>query len=212
MKTDDLINLLATGQGVHAPPPRAEMVVMVPLGVMVSMMLMMGLLGVRPDLAAVAWQPPFLLKITFVAALAAAGRFAFARLGSPGASVSMLPALFAAPMLLMWFIAAQVLMAAEPAQRSLLFFGATWRTCPFLIAALSAPILVAVFRAMRSRAPTRLRLAGAAAGFTAGALAAAVYCLHCPEIAPPFVAFWYLLGILIPTGVGALIGPRVLAW
>jgi hypothetical protein len=28
----------------------------------------------------------------------------------------------------------------------------------------------------------------------------------------PFLAFWYLLGMLIPTAVGALIGPHVLRW
>ncbi|HCN91143.1 MAG TPA: anti-sigma F factor, partial [Oxalobacteraceae bacterium] len=27
-----------------------------------------------------------------------------------------------------------------------------------------------------------------------------------------FIGFWYLLGILIPAGIGALIGPRVLRW
>lgn len=185
---------------------------LVPIGVMVSVLLMSGVLGVRPDLPEVAWQPAFLLKIAVVVALSASGGFAGARLGFPGVRIWMLPALAVAPVLLMWLIAAQMLVVAEPAQRTLLFLGNKWRTCPFLIAALSAPILVATLSEIRSRAPTRLRLAGAAAGFTAGALAAAMYCLHCPEIPPPFVSFWYLVGILIPTGVGALIRPRVLAW
>jgi hypothetical protein len=39
-----------------------------------------------------------------------------------------------------------------------------------------------------------------------------VYSLHCPETAAPFVAFWYLLGISIPTAGGALLGPRLLRW
>ncbi|HWT72548.1 MAG TPA: NrsF family protein, partial [Oxalicibacterium sp.] len=38
------------------------------------------------------------------------------------------------------------------------------------------------------------------------------YCLHCPELAAPFVGFWYVLGMLIPTAAGALLGPRVLRW
>jgi hypothetical protein len=61
-------------------------------------------------------------------------------------------------------------------------------------------------------APTRLRLAGAAAGFAAGAVGALVYSVHCPELAAPFLGVWYLLGILIPTAVGALLGPRLLHW
>jgi hypothetical protein len=81
-----------------------------------------------------------------------------------------------------------------------------------LIALLSMPLFIAALRVMRGLAPTRLRLAGAAAGFAAGATAALVYCLHCPEMSPVFVGFWYLLGMLIPTALGALIGPRVLAW
>ena len=36
--------------------------------------------------------------------------------------------------------------------------------------------------------------------------------LHCPEMAAPFVAVWYLLGMLIPAAVGALIGKRLLRW
>jgi hypothetical protein len=39
-----------------------------------------------------------------------------------------------------------------------------------------------------------------------------VYCLHCPEMSPAFVGFWYLLGMLVPTAMGAVLGPRVLAW
>jgi hypothetical protein len=66
--------------------------------------------------------------------------------------------------------------------------------------------------ALKGLAPTRLRLAGAAAGWLSGALAALVYCLHCPEIEAPFVGIWYLLGMSIPTLAGGLLGPRLLRW
>jgi hypothetical protein len=65
---------------------------------------------------------------------------------------------------------------------------------------------------MKGLAPTRLRLAGAAAGLLAGTTGALVYCLHCPELEAPFLGFWYLLGMLIPTAVGALLGSRLLRW
>ena len=112
----------------------------------------------------------------------------------------------------MWLLAAFVLMQADPAQRAWLFFGETWTSCPFLVAMLSAPVFVAVLWAVRGLAPTQLRLAGSAAGFLSGATGALVYCLHCPELAAPFPGFWYLLGMLIPTAVGALLGPRLLRW
>jgi len=65
---------------------------------------------------------------------------------------------------------------------------------------------------MKGLAPTRIRLAGAAAGLSAGAGAAVVYSLHCPELSAPFIGFWYLLGMLIPALVGALLGPWLLRW
>jgi len=215
MKTDDLINMLASGPDVRAPAPALPMrriVMIVSCGLLVSTAMMMAFLGIRPDLAEVTTLPAFWLKIAFVVALAWAGRIATARLSSPGARTGLLPVLIAAPVLLIWIVALISLMNAAPDDRAQLFWGSTWRVCSFLIAALSLPIFAAILKVMRGLAPTRLRLAGAAAGFAAGAAAAVVYCLHCPEIEAPFIGFWYLLGILIPAGIGALIGPRVLRW
>jgi len=39
-----------------------------------------------------------------------------------------------------------------------------------------------------------------------------VYTFHCPELAAPFLGTWYVLGMLIPTALGAIIGPLVLRW
>ena len=123
-----------------------------------------------------------------------------------------MPGALAAPVLAMWVLAAFVLIRAQPAQRAWLFFGDTWTSCPFMVALLSAPVFAAVLWAARGLAPTRPRLAGAAAGLLAGAIGALVYSLHCPELEAPFLGFWYLLGMLIPTGAGALLGPRLLRW
>lgn len=213
MKTDDLINMLASGPDVRAPVlPMRRIVLLVSCGLLVSTVLMVICLGVRADLDEAVTLPAFWLKIAFVIALAWAGRIASARLSSPGARTGMLPALIATPLLLIWIVAAITLINAAPDERAQLFWGSTWRYCPFLIAALSLPVFAAILKAMRGLAPTKLRLAGASAGFAAGAAAAAVYSLHCPEIEAPFVGFWYILGILIPVGIGALIGPRVLRW
>jgi hypothetical protein len=38
------------------------------------------------------------------------------------------------------------------------------------------------------------------------------YALYCPEMAAPFVAIWYLLGMLIPAAAGAVLGPLLLRW
>ena len=65
---------------------------------------------------------------------------------------------------------------------------------------------------MKGLAPTRLALAGAAAGLLAGAIGALVYALHCPEMEAPFLGVWYVAGMLIPAAAGALLGPIVLRW
>jgi len=41
---------------------------------------------------------------------------------------------------------------------------------------------------------------------------AAVHCLHCPEMAPPFLGTWYLLGMALPAIAGAMLDPRLLRW
>jgi hypothetical protein len=213
MKTDDLINMLASGPDVSAPAlPVRRFVLLVAFGLLASIGMMLAFLGMRPNLNELIMMPAFWIKIAFVVCLAAAGWIASARLSTPGAGIAILPLLIALPILLIWMVAGMSLMHAAPGERGQLFWGHTWRYCPFLIAMLSLPLFVAALKIMRNLAPVRLRLAGATAGFAAGAAATVVYSLHCPEIAAPFVGFWYLVGIMIPTTIGVLIGPRVLRW
>ena len=213
MKTDDLINMLASGPDVAAPKiPVRRFALLIALGVLASIAIMMMTLGLRPNMLELAMLPAFWIKMAFVVALAGTGWITVTRLSTPGLRIVMLPVLIAAPIVLIWLAAAATLMNATPDERATLFWGDTWHYCSWLIAILSLPIFVAVLKVMRELAPTRLRVAGAGAGFAAGAAATLVYSFHCPEIEAPFIGFWYLIGILIPTSIGALIGPRVLRW
>ena len=65
---------------------------------------------------------------------------------------------------------------------------------------------------MKGFAPTRLALAGAGASLLAGAGGALVLAVHCPEFSVAFFAVWHVLGMLIPTALDAVLGPRVLRW
>ncbi len=213
MKTDDLITMLATGNvAVEGPPATQRYATAIGWGALGAGLLMLLLLQIRHDLAQAIMLPMFWVKIGFVASLAAAGLFAALRLSRPGAKIDWVPLALGLPVLGIWGVAAFALIEAEPLERSKLFFGETWKTCPLLIALLSVPVFAAVMRTMKNLAPTRLRLAGFAAGLLSGAVAAVVYCLHCPEMGAPFIGFWYLLGTLIPAGVGALLGDKVLRW
>ncbi len=213
MKTDDFVTLLATGAGT-AEPHAAERRYATALGggALGAALLMAGLLGVRPDLAAVALLPMFWVKLAFVASLATASLFAALRLSRPGARLDWVPGALATPVLTLWLLAAVVLGGAAPGERARMFFGDTWTSCPLLVALLSAPVFAGALWAMKGLAPTRLALAGAAAGLLSGAVGALVYSLHCPELAAPFLGFWYLLGMLIPAAAGALLGPHWLRW
>ena len=213
MRTDELVAMLASGAGAVQPNQALRRyAIAVGWGALGAALLMVALIGPRPDLGAAALLPMFWVKVAFVACLAAASLLVALRLSRPGLRLAWVPGALAAPVLAMWVLAAFVLMRADPAQRAQLFFGDTWNSCPFLIALLSAPAFVAVVWAMKGLAPTRLRLAGAAAGLLSGAVGTLMYSLHCPEMEAPFIGFWYLLGMLIPTAVGALLGPRLLRW
>ncbi len=213
MKTDELVAMLASGaQAVPGHQAQRRYAAALAWGVAGALPLMAVLLGVRVDLAAAAGDAMFWAKLAFVVALVATSLPAALRLSTPGWRMAWVPVALAAPLVSMWLLAAVEMVQADPEQRAVLFFGQTAGSCPLLIALLSTPLLAALIRAMRGLAPTRLRLAGASAGFLAGACGALVYSLHCPESAAAFIGFWYPLGMLIPTAVGAALGPRLLRW
>jgi hypothetical protein len=213
VRTDDLVTMLATGAGAVQPSQAMRRyATALGWGALGAALLLAALLGPRADLGAAVLLPMFWVKLAFVACLAAASLLAVLRLSRPGLRLAWVPGALGAPVLAIWLLAAVVLARAGAAQRAALFFGDTWDSCPFLVAMLSVPVFIAVLWAMKGLAPTRLRLAGAAAGLLSGAVGALVYSLHCPELEAPFVGFWYLLGMLIPTAAGALLGPRLLRW
>ncbi|MFM9967798.1 MAG: DUF1109 domain-containing protein [Burkholderiales bacterium] len=213
MNTNDLISMLAANvEPVDSRHGSRRHAIALTMGLAGAAAIMVPWLGVRAQLAADAQLPMFWGKFGFVALLLVAGVFAAARLARPGASLAWAPAGIIAPLFAMWIAAAVDLLQAAPGERARLLLGSSWFACPFIIAVLAMPAFVAVFWAMRGLAPTRLRLAGAAAGLVAGASGALVYTFYCPELAAPFLGVWYVLGMLIPTTFGALLGPRLLRW
>ena len=213
MKTDELIAMLASGAETAEPHAlERRFTIALGWGAFGATLLMAIMLGVRPDLSDAVRLPMFWVKLAFPAALLAGALLAALRLSRPGVRLGRVPAALAAPVLAMWLLAVVVLLSAAPAERTQLIYGDTWASCPFNVAILSAPAFVALLWAIKGFAPTRLALAGAAAGLLAGAVGASVYALHCPEMESPFLAVWYLLGMLIPTAVGAMLGPRLLRW
>lgn len=213
ISTDALIDALA-GDISSAPVPsvRRTLAVSFAAGSVISALAMLALLGLRPDMAAALFTASFWIKLIFPLGLAVAGLMAVDRLGRPGAEADSgygVGIAVAGSMALLASV--QLITAPRDAIRSLLL-GHTLDHCTALIMLLALPILAAGMYAMRQMAPTRLRLAGAAVGVTAGALSASIYAIACNETALPFVTLWYGAGIALTGVLGALLGPRLLRW
>ncbi|WP_250523636.1 DUF1109 domain-containing protein [Caballeronia sp. NCF2] len=213
MKTDDLIGLLAnqvTRIDRGAVARRFARALL--LGALGSVILMAIVYGVRPDLANIARTPVFWAKMAYPFVVAIGAFIAVTRLGRPGVRAGYAWALVGVPFVAVWLAGWLVLEGAAPAERLPIVLGQSWRTCPFNILLLSVPTFPAVFWAMKSLAPTPLRLVGAVAGLLASAIATVAYCLHCPEMSPAFWSVWYAIGMMLPAGIGAWLGPRLLRW
>lgn len=213
MKTDDLIAMLASDAGAVAPRVwQRRYALALGFGVLGAALLMVMLLGVRPDIADAVRLPMFWVKLAFPAALAAVMLLAAVRLSRPGMVLGRLGFMSAAPVLAIWVLAGLALLGADPEDRGMLVWGESWTDCLVNVPLLSVPAFVGLLWVMKTLAPVRPALAGAAAGLLSGALSAAVYALHCPELAAPFIGIWYTLGMLIPAVLGALVGARLLRW
>ena len=134
------------------------------------------------------------------------------RLGRPGVRLGRVGWALVVPWLALNLLALGALLGAPPEARLDLVLGKTWLTCALNITLVSVPSFVATFWALRGMAPTRPAWAGACAGLLAAALGTVAYALHCPEMQAPFLAVWYVLGMVLPTAAGALLGPRLLRW
>jgi hypothetical protein len=212
MRTTDLIELLA--HDVRTAPPgvvNRRLLAALLAGGLLTFAVVALVLHCQPLLAAVQ-QSWFWMKAGYTGLLAIAGALIVRRLSVPGARPGAAPYAAALIVLAMLALGAGQILLAAPAARAGLWLGHTWKVCSPLILLLALPIYACLVAALRSLAPTRLALTGAAAGFAAGALAATLYGLHCPEQAAAFVSTWYTLGIAAATAFGSFTGPRLLRW
>jgi hypothetical protein len=213
MNTDDLIAQLSS----DVPPVRRHMVgwriaVGLLAGALVSGAFVVMAMGVRPDLGKAMHGFAFWMKWGYTISLAIAALIMTAQLARPDSGRLRWWWLMAIPVLLLAGLGVAELVRTPPGDWLAMWLGQSWMVCPWRVLALAMPIFVGLLWSFRRLAPTRLRAAGAAAGLAAGAFAATVYCIHCPEVSAIFVLTWYSLGILLASSLGALLGPRLLRW
>ncbi len=213
MNTDDLINSLSADV---APVRRGAVGRRIVLGIfagaLVSLAYVVLNMGVRPDFGVAMRGFPFWMKWAYTISLAVGAIAMTAQLARPDTRRLRGLWLMAIPVLLLAGVGATELFSTPQTEWLAMWLGHSWTQCPWRVLGLAMPIFVGLLWSFRRLAPTRLRAAGAAAGLAAGAFAATVYCLHCPEVSAIFVLTWYSLGILLATLVGALLGPRLLRW
>ena len=152
------------------------------------------------------------VRWAFCLSVIAAAWQAVDRLARPGSSLQGVARRLALPFCLLVLLAFAQLFTTDPQDRLELLMGSTALQCPTNIAKVSVPVFIASLWVMRRMAPTRAAWAGAASGLLAGGVGALGYTFHCTELAAPFLSVWYVLGMAIPTALGAVIGSRLLRW
>ena len=213
MNTDALIASLSDGlRPVWRGAVGTRLAAGIAAGILAATLLLSLTLGFRPDLWLAMQGPTFWMKWGYSISLSTAAIYVCSHLARPEPSSLRSVWLLAAPVLVLAGVGISELAHTPRGDWLAMWLGKTWMVCPWLVLALSAPIFVGLLWSFRKLAPTRLRAAGAAAGLSAGAFAATVYCLHCPELSAIFVLTWYSLGILLAAAIGALVGPRLLRW
>lgn len=208
MRTDDLISALAADE--VKPASVRSRLAFLPLALLVAGGLLLGIIGIRPDLGAALTSPVTALKNLLPLALGLVALMLAVRLARPGVSVPV------AGLVVFPLVAAAVFaygltqMPVADWGRGLM--GHTAAFCVPAIVLTALLPLVAAMRAMRAGASTDPQRSGALTGLACGALATAIYALHCNEDNPLFFVTWYGLAILIVAGIGAILGPRLLRW
>ena len=210
MDTDRLIRTLAADNDWRTQSVGTWLAAGLILAGVVSSMMFMMALRVRPDVMTAMHNPFFDLKFLVTLTLAIPAMVVGLRLAQPAAPLGRRPWLLALPVVIV--VLGIVAEASEPQRLSwsTRLIGNNSRVCMTAIPAMSLPLLAGALVALRHGAPTRPALAGAVAGLLSAGLAATLYASHCTDDSPLFVATWYTLATALVTAVGALVGSRVL--
>lgn len=211
MKTEDLIDVLARGEGAAARPNIApRLAVAVGGGLVIGLGLLLASIGFRPDIGVE--LPIVLAKTVFSAVFAIIGVAAVMRLARPGAGgrgrfIAALTLVGAAVS-----VGLVALIGEAPGQRFHALTGGVFPWCLVLIPTFGAPTAALLVWFARGLAPTRLAMTGAAIGAAAGGVGAMVYAMYCPIDGFSFVAVWYALSIALSAALGAILVARFLRW
>ena len=210
MKTDEFIAALAAdAQPVRRSPERTVIGALV-AGVAVALLGFLLALGARPDIGQALHTWRFVLKLVIVAMAALLITRECVRLMRPLARPSAWPILAVIALLGAALVVELTISPSSTWGQKLV--GQNSVICLTSIPLLSLAPLASFMIALRSGAPTAPVWTGALVGLASAALGAALYALHCTDDSPLFVATWYGAAALLMTGIGAILGARLLRW
>jgi hypothetical protein len=213
MNTDDLIRAVVADNDSVRAPIRRTMAWALAAGCLMAAVAFALTLGVRSDFGwSIVNSPRFQFKFVFTLAIVIPAVLLASRLLRPDGHPRGLLWLFMVPLLLLGVGAVQELMTVPADHWAMYAVGQNAFWCSVMIPLLSAAPLAGSLYALRQGATSRPALAGAAAGLLASGIAATLYASHCVDDSPLFIALWYSLGIGTVTGIGALLGARLLKW
>jgi hypothetical protein len=212
MKTNDLIALLASDTLQPQKSVRQQLLRQLLLGALVCGVLLWALFGLNPQMDQMAVHPAFITKMLWLTALMGFSLYGLFRLARPGVGAGHTLVGLGLALLAMGSLGVMQWLQADASARSMQWMGKSWEVCSVNIVALSLPVLGALLWALRQLAPTRPVFTGSVAGMLAGSLAASIYSLYCTETSFAFFAVWYAGGIALVSGVGAVLGWRMLRW
>jgi hypothetical protein len=213
VNTDQLIEALTKDvQPVRRSAVSRRVAAGIAVGAVGTVLLIAVLLGFNPQLDVAMRHYSFWVKWGYTLSLGVCAVVATTRLARPDSGKLGWLWVMVLPVASLAAIGIFEMSRVPPAQWLAMWLGESWSVCSALVFMLSLPIFGGLLWSFRRLAPTRLRAAGATAGLTAGAWAATLYCLHCPEVSAIFVLTWYTLGIALAALAGAILGPRLMRW
>lgn len=210
-ETEHLIQNMAGEAGNRRGSPvftfEKTLLLMVPVSLAIAVVMVLLLVGLRPDFSSMIQAYPFHYKVAVTVPLLIGAFVLVSRIGHAGGGLLPLAALLPG--------VAVIVIGAATDQSGFPLSGHSDISVPACLGAIlmiSLPAFVMALGVLRSGVPVQPRFAGAAAGVLAGAVGAAAYTLACKNDGALFVAVWYSTAILIMASLGAVIGRRVLAW
>ena len=212
--TDDLIARLAADTpkvSANAAGRRFGLGLMI--GGVATFAVVLVWLGLRPDMDQAMHGMRFWMKAAYTMWVTLAALPLAIALSRPGGKVGKWPwlVLAAAPALMALMSLGELIRTPDTGWLALVV-GDSISVCSKRILLLSLPIFAALVWVFRRLAPTRLTLAGFAAGLIAGGLSATLYGLHCQETSATFVTLWYTLGMVASGLLGAATSRWLLRW